>query len=81
MLVAIIFVHAGHGLLAMNGGWEYPLTLLAVSLFFIVHGAGPLSIDAMITHLREARQEKVLAKQPAGRPGEPHYPSPRGSAA
>lgn len=45
MLVAIFTVHIDHGLLAENGGFEYPLTLAAVSLFFLVRGAGPFSVD------------------------------------
>jgi putative oxidoreductase len=50
MAVAIGFVHFGHGLLAKNGGWEYPLILGLVSLFFITHGAGPVSVDAWFSH-------------------------------
>jgi uncharacterized membrane protein YphA (DoxX/SURF4 family) len=30
----------------MDGGYEYPLLLLVVSLFFLVHGAGAYSMDA-----------------------------------
>lgn len=56
MIVAIYFAHSGHGLLAKNGGWEYPLTLGLVSLFFISHGAGPLSFDAM---MRRRSSERV----------------------
>lgn len=61
MAVAIAFVHAGNGLLAKNGGWEYPLTLLLVTLLFVVRGAGPLSIDAMLRRLRDRRREEVDA--------------------
>jgi putative oxidoreductase len=52
MAVAIYFAHAGHGLLAQNGGWEYPLVLGVVSLFFISHGAGPASLDAFMSRKR-----------------------------
>ena len=60
MLVAIITVHLGHGLLAANGGWEYPLVNALVSLFFVSYGAGPISIDARLSrsrplHFREYR--------------------------
>lgn len=48
MLVAIFAVHVGHGLFAKDGGFEYPLTLLLVSTFFAVHGAGSISLDAVL---------------------------------
>jgi putative oxidoreductase len=48
MLVAILTVHLGHGLLAKNGGYEYPLVLLLVSGFFAFNGAGPWSLDALL---------------------------------
>ena len=48
MLVAILTVHLGHGLLAKNGGYEYPLVLLLVSGFFAFNGAGPWSFDALL---------------------------------
>lgn len=48
MIGAIAFVHAGNGLLAENGGWEYPLTLLLVSAHFVFRGAGPFSVDHLI---------------------------------
>jgi putative oxidoreductase len=48
MLVAIMSVHLGHGLFAKNGGWEYPLVLALVSLFFVTHGARVFSIDALL---------------------------------
>jgi putative oxidoreductase len=45
MATAIGFVHFGHGLMAKNGGWEYPLVLGLVSLFFVTHGPGRVSLD------------------------------------
>jgi putative oxidoreductase len=48
MLVAIVTVHAGHGLMARTGGAEYPLVLAAAALFFTLRGGGPLSIDGML---------------------------------
>lgn len=63
MAVAIGYAHFGHGLLAKNGGWEYPLILGLVSLFFVTHGAGPASLDAFFARRREPsrryRQERV----------------------
>ena len=55
MLVAILTVHVGHGLLAKNGGYEYPLVLLLVSAFFAVNGAGPWSLDALLERRAERR--------------------------
>jgi putative oxidoreductase len=47
MLVAILTVHIGHGLMAKDGGYEYPLVLLLVSAFFAFNGAGPVGLDAL----------------------------------
>jgi putative oxidoreductase len=64
MAVAIGYVHMGHGLLAKNGGWEYPVVLGLVSLYFVTHGAGPASVDAVIRRRRyrtesQPRMERV----------------------
>lgn len=48
MLVAIFSVHLGHGLFAKNGGFEYPLVLLLVSVLFAFLGARSYSIDALL---------------------------------
>ena len=53
MAVAIGYVHFGHGILAKNGGWEYPVVLGLVSLFFVTHGGGPASLDALFSRNRE----------------------------
>lgn len=62
MAVAIGYAHFGHGILAKNGGWEYPLVLALVSLFFVTHGGGPASLDAWFMRNREPvrhRSERV----------------------
>lgn len=59
MAVAIVVVHLTHGLLASDGGFEYPLTLFLVALFFVTNGSGAWSLDAM---LKEAKK-KVEAKK------------------
>jgi putative oxidoreductase len=56
MLVAIAAAHLHHGLLAKNGGFEYPLVLALVSLFFVTYGAGPFSLDALSESERSPRQ-------------------------
>ena len=47
MAVAVVKVHWASGLFAQNGGFEYPLTLLAVSIALLIRGAGPLSLDGL----------------------------------
>ena len=64
MVIAIAFVHVGRGLLSRNGGWEFPLTLLCVSLFFVAHGAGALSIDELLKKVR-FRARQAPATEPA----------------
>ena len=48
MAVAVFGVHLSNGLLAKNGGFEYPLTLLAVAFFFMIYGGGAWSLDAVV---------------------------------
>jgi putative oxidoreductase len=60
MLVAILTVHLKHGLLAKNGGFEYPLLLLLVSIFFALNGPGRLSLDALLAK-RAARAHRARA--------------------
>lgn len=55
MLVAIIAAHLRHGLLAKDGGFEYPLILGLVSLFFVAHGAGAFSLDALLERSQSMR--------------------------
>lgn len=62
MAVAIGYVHIGHGLLAKNGGWEYPLLLALVSLFFVTHGAGRASLDAWFSR-RNVHDERKRYRQ------------------
>lgn len=48
MGTAIATVHAGNGLFAANGGWELPLVLGVIAIFFVAHGGGPISVDALV---------------------------------
>ena len=45
---ALYFVHVGHGPVARNGGWEFPLILLLVCFHFAVRGGGAYSVDARL---------------------------------
>ncbi|HTQ06719.1 MAG TPA: DoxX family protein [Polyangiaceae bacterium] len=49
---AIYFVHRDNGLFAQNGGFEYPLALALVALYFVARGGGPLSVDALVMQRR-----------------------------
>ncbi len=71
MAVAILAVHIENGLLAQNGGFEYPLTMLVVSLAFIARGAGPISVDAWVKSMRNNRMD---AGESTGRPWSPNEP-------
>jgi putative oxidoreductase len=55
MLVAIIAAHLPHGLFAKNGGFEYPLILGLVALFFVAHGAGAFSLDGLLERSQSMR--------------------------
>ncbi|MBR9871714.1 MAG: DoxX family protein [Gammaproteobacteria bacterium] len=48
MLVAIFSVHIGHGLFMSNNGYEYALTLFAVTLALTVQGAGRFALDNVL---------------------------------
>ena len=66
MLVAIFTVHAKHGLLAKNGGFEYPLVLLLVSVFFALNGGGRFSLDAALDRAEylPTRRRRSQPRQP-----------------
>lgn len=70
MLTAILVVHAGNGLFAENGGFEYPLVLLMAAFYFVVRGAGPVSVDALVRRGRASRH--TPEDRPEGRPREAH---------
>jgi putative oxidoreductase len=48
MLTAILLVHAGKGFFASNGGYEFPLTILAVLAGTSLIGPGALSLDRFL---------------------------------
>lgn len=49
MLMAMT-VHIGNGLFMSNNGYEYALTLLAVSIALAIQGAGRFSVDGYLKH-------------------------------
>lgn len=56
MAVAVFKVHFANGLLAKDGGFEYPLTLMVSSLYIIAKGGGCLSIDSLLCKWKETRK-------------------------
>jgi len=48
MVVAIATVHLQNGLFMSNNGYEYALTLLVVSIGFMIRGAGSVSVDKVL---------------------------------
>lgn len=49
MLVAIFSVHIDKGLFMSNGGYEFGLSLLAITTALAIQGAGKLSLDNLIS--------------------------------
>jgi putative oxidoreductase len=48
MLIAIFSAHFSKGLFIANGGYEYALALLAVTVGLVISGAGRVSVDAVL---------------------------------
>ncbi|HEY5139636.1 MAG TPA: DoxX family protein, partial [Methylococcales bacterium] len=48
MSMAAFKTHWKNGFFTQNGGFEYPLTILVVSLFFGLAGPGTFSLDALL---------------------------------
>lgn len=48
MIVAIFSVHIDNGLFMATNGYEFALTLLAISISLLLSGAGKLSLDNLI---------------------------------
>jgi len=49
MLTAVVGVHLPGGFFAANRGYEYPLTLLAMSLALLISGGGQASVDRALS--------------------------------
>lgn len=57
MVVAIMTVHINNGLFMSNGGYEFGLALLVVSIGLVIRGAGSLSADYTI-HVAQSSVSK-----------------------
>jgi putative oxidoreductase len=64
MAVAIVTAHLAHGFFA-PAGFEYPLTLLLVSLALVMTGAGRYSLDAKIFGRTQGHVNEELLKEAA----------------
>ncbi|PSW11376.1 DoxX family protein [Photobacterium sanctipauli] len=53
MVVAIVTVHLENGLFMSNGGYEFGLALLAMSVSLAVSGAGKLGLDNVLVQKRQ----------------------------
>lgn len=53
MLMAIFNVHIANGLFMSNNGYEFTLSLLAISIALAISGAGSVSLDQLLA--RKAR--------------------------
>lgn len=56
MFVAAVSVHLGNGLFVSDGGYEYALVLMAVSLSLMFSGAGAISVDERLSSALHSRR-------------------------
>jgi uncharacterized membrane protein YphA (DoxX/SURF4 family) len=50
MLFAVHYTSVNSGFIWFRGGCEYPLTILFILLYYLINGAGPLSLDRKRGH-------------------------------
>ncbi len=65
MLIAIFSAHISNGLFLTNNGYEYALSLLAVTLALTVQGAGSFAVDRVL--LKRLSQDNNSEKGFAGK--------------
>ncbi len=65
MLIAIFAVHASNGLFMSNNGYEFGLSLLAISVALAFNGAGAVSLDRLLTRNRTAASSSQLNRSRA----------------
>ncbi|WEM44785.1 DoxX family protein (plasmid) [Photobacterium sp. DA100] len=63
MLVAIVTVHLDNGLFMSNGGYEFGLALLAMSVSLLISGAGRLSVDRLLMKKTHPHHKAEPARQ------------------
>jgi len=60
MVIAIATAHWANGFFLSNGGYEFGLALLGMSVALVAQGAGALSIDNAITQLSKLRPSNQI---------------------
>lgn len=65
MLVAIFAVHIGNGLFMTSNGYEFGLSLLAISVALAFNGAGAVSVDRLLTRNRADSPQGALNRRSA----------------
>ena len=50
MLFAVHYTSATNGFIWFRGGREYSLAILFISFYYLVHGAGQISVDSKLRH-------------------------------
>ncbi|HKU37716.1 MAG TPA: DoxX family protein [Polyangiales bacterium] len=65
LVVGIGAVHWSKGLFAATGGFEYPLVLVCVALWFMAAGPGPWSLDAWWRAARDRSPGQGQRLEPA----------------
>jgi len=63
MVVAIIKVHLPNGFFNANVGYELPLILLAVALFFATYGGGKWALDSVL-HKKKSLTDSAVPSPP-----------------
>ncbi|MCH8274998.1 MAG: DoxX family protein [Armatimonadetes bacterium] len=58
MIVGIFKVHWANGFFQANGGFEYPLALLAIAIALMISGMGSLSVDAALSKRSRSGPER-----------------------
>ncbi len=53
MATAVVKVHWANGLWAKDNGFEYPLTLLMIGIYFMIRGGGPISLDHLFCRKKD----------------------------
>jgi putative oxidoreductase len=62
MLAAIVFVHAGRGLLSTNGGWEYVSLIQAQRDYFGGHGFERVDVEGTFHGPWHGQAERTLVR-------------------
>ncbi|MGF1681822.1 DoxX family protein [Photobacterium minamisatsumaniensis] len=60
MVIAIVTVHLDNGLFMSNGGYEFGLALLAMSISLAVSGAGKLGLDNLLLQKRHQQGSAAI---------------------